>query len=265
MLPPSSFPVSLPFPSTLPSPPPSPSPPIPLSHQTSQQAVTSAGERTVLEAEKKGVKVLALGAISSSEALDVSGQAVVDSHKGLRVRVVQGNTLTAAVVVNELRPDCKEVFMTGATSKLGRAIGLHLASKKGVRVMMMTNSVERFEKIQSELPEDKKHLLVRVESAEAAKNCNTWIAGKWLTEKEQSYAPPGTHFHQFVVPPIEEYRKDCTYGLITQIYLPKDTKNLHFCMVREEGREGGRERGVEGGGEGEWEGEWEGERDGEQK
>ena len=231
MLPPSSFPVSLPFPSTLPSPPPSPSPPIPLSHQTSQQAVTSAVERTVLEAEKKGVKVLALGAISSSEALDVSGQAVVDSHKGLRVRVVQGNTLTAAVVVNELRPDCKEVFMTGATSKLGRAIGLYLA-KKGVRVMMLTNSVERFAKIQSELPEDKRHMLVRVDSAEEARNCNTWIAGKWLTEKEQGYAPPGTHFHQFVVPPVEEHRKDCTYGQITQIYLPKDTKNLHFCLVR---------------------------------
>ena len=155
----------------------------------------------------------------------------VERNPGLKLSVVHGNTLTAAVVVNELRPDCKEVFMTGATSKLGRAIGLYLA-KKGVRVMMLTNSVERFAKIQSELPEDKRHMLVRVDSAEEARNCNTWIAGKWLTEKEQGYAPPGTHFHQFVVPPVEEHRKDCTYGQITQIYLPKDTKNLHFCLVR---------------------------------
>ena len=60
----------------------------------------------------------------------------------------------------------------------------------------------------------------------------TWIAGKWLSKKEQSYAPPGTQFHQFVVPPITEYRShDCTYGNISQINLPKDTANVHACMV----------------------------------
>ena len=158
----------------------------------------------------------------------------VERHPNLKVRICHGNTLTAAVVVKELRPDCKEVFMTGATSKLGRAISLYLA-RKGVRVLMMTNSEERFRKIQAELPVERQPYLVQVESAAAAKHCNTWIAGKWLTEKEQSYAPPGTHFHQFVVPPIKEYRKDCTYGLITQIYIPRDVKNLHFCMVSVEG------------------------------
>ena len=66
-----------------------------------------------------------------------------------------------------------------------------------------------------------------------------WIAGKWLSRREQSFAPPGAHFHQFVVPPITEYRSDCTYGKISQINLPKDTKNMHSCMVRKEGREQG--------------------------
>ena len=173
-----------------------------------------------------------------NEALNKGGQVFVERHPDLKVRICHGNTLTAAVVVKELQPDCKEVFMTGATSKLGRAIGLYLANK-GVRVMMMTNSEERFRKIQVELPVEKQPYLVQVESAAAAKHCKTWIAGKWLTEKEQSYAPAGTHFHQFVVPPIEEYRKDCTYGLITQIYLPRDVKNLNFCLVSVMQQQGG--------------------------
>ena len=41
---------------------------------------------------------------------------------------------------------------------------------------MLTNSRERFEKIAKELPEEQKHLLVQVESAEAASNCKVHLA-----------------------------------------------------------------------------------------
>jgi len=59
----------------------------------------------------------------------------VDKHPNLRVRVVHGNTLTAAVILNEIPQDVKEVFLTGATSKLGRAIALYLCQKK-VKVLV---------------------------------------------------------------------------------------------------------------------------------
>ncbi|RRT85320.1 hypothetical protein B296_00003670 [Ensete ventricosum] len=49
------------------------------------------------------------------------------------VRVVHGNTLTAAVILSEIPENVTEVFLTGATSKLGRAIALYL-SRKRVRV-----------------------------------------------------------------------------------------------------------------------------------
>ena len=101
----------------------------------------------------------------------------VERHPNLKVRICHGNTLTAAVVVKELRPDCKEVFMTGATSKLGRAISLYLA-RKGVRVLMMTNSEERFRKIQAELP---------VERQPCGRDSGPWCKwnernGIWKTE-----------------------------------------------------------------------------------
>lgn len=54
----------------------------------------------------------------------------MNKHPNLRVRVVHGNTLTAAVILNEIPKDVDEVFLTGATSKLGRAIALYLAQRK---------------------------------------------------------------------------------------------------------------------------------------
>lgn len=59
----------------------------------------------------------------------------MNKHQDLRVRIVHGNTLTAAVILNDIQKDVTEVFLTGATSKLGRAIALYLSQKK-VRVLV---------------------------------------------------------------------------------------------------------------------------------
>lgn len=62
----------------------------------------------------------------------------VEKHPDLKVRVVHGNTLTAAVILDEIDEDVTEVFLTGATSKLGRAIALYLCRRK-VRVLVCHN------------------------------------------------------------------------------------------------------------------------------
>jgi len=72
---------------------------------------------------------------AQNEALNGGGTLFVKKHPDLRVRVVHGNTLTAAVILNEIPKGTSEVFMTGATSKLGRAIALYLCRKR-VRVMV---------------------------------------------------------------------------------------------------------------------------------
>lgn len=70
-----------------------------------------------------------------NESLNGGGKLFVDKHPNLRVRVVHGNTLTAAVIVKEIPQDVKEVFLTGATSKLGRAIALYLC-RRNIRVLV---------------------------------------------------------------------------------------------------------------------------------
>lgn len=185
-------------------------------------------EHAILKADKMGIRVLSLAALNKNEALNGGGILFVKKHPNLRVRVVHGNTLTAAVTINQIPKDVKEVFLTGSTSKLGRAIALYLCRRQ-VRVLMLTSSTERFLKIQKEAPVDCQKYLVQVTKYQAAANCNTWIVGKWITPREQKCAPPGTHFHQFVVPPITNFRKDCTYGELAAMKLPQDAQGLGNC------------------------------------
>ncbi|RLN03563.1 protein ECERIFERUM 3-like [Panicum miliaceum] len=180
-------------------------------------------EAAIPRADKMGVKV--------NEALNGGGTLFVAKHPGLRVRVVHGNTLTAAVILREIPEGTAEVFLTGATSKLGRAIALYLCRKR-VRVMMLTASEERFQKIQEEAPPEAQQYLVRVTECQSAQHCKTWIAGKWLSPRDQLWAPAGTHFHQFVVPPILRFRRDCTYGKLAAMRLPDDVQGLGYTLGR---------------------------------
>lgn len=193
-----------------------------------QEGINNLIQDAILSADKMGVKVISLAALNKNEALNGGGTLFVKRLPNLRVRVVHGNTLTAAVILNELNPDVKEVFLTGATSKLGRAIALYLC-KKRIRVMMLTYSEERFKSIQSEAPPEFQNFLVQVTKYQVAQTCKTWIVGKWIAYKEQKWAPVGCHLHQFVVPPIFELRKDCTYGKLAGMQLPDAVEGLSTC------------------------------------
>jgi len=83
---------------------------------------------------------------AQNEALNGGGTLFVNKHPDLRVRVVHGNTLTAAVILNEIPKDVKEVFLTGATSKLGRAIALYLCRKK-IRVLVSCIALFQWEMV----------------------------------------------------------------------------------------------------------------------
>ncbi|CAM6108701.1 unnamed protein product [Calypogeia fissa] len=185
-------------------------------------------EEAILRADAKGAQVIVLGALNKNEDLNGGGVLFVKKCPNLRIRVVHGNTLTTAVILDKLPRDVSEIFLTGATSKLGRAIALYLCRRQ-VRVLMLTSSKERFETILNEAPAEFQRFLVQVTKYQDGKDCKTWVMGKWAFAKDQKWAPAGTHFHQFVVPPISELRKDCTYGELAGMRLPKAVKGLRSC------------------------------------
>jgi hypothetical protein len=192
-------------------------------------------ESAIVSANDSGVKVIGLGALNKNEALNGGGKLFVDRlGKQLRVRVVHGNTLTAAAVLQKIPNDCSVVFVTGATSKLGRAISLYLAEYRGIKVVMYTKSSDRFYAIRDEASEKAKPLLVHATKLEAGANISDWIVGKFCSPKDQAMAPAGTTFHQFVVPPLQESRKHegCVYTVLPAFRMPSpDTKDFKTCEM----------------------------------
>lgn len=187
-------------------------------------------EEAILTADRMGVKVIGLGALNKNEALNGGGALFVEKHKDLKVRVVHGNTLTAAAILEKIPSDVKEIFLTGSTSKLGRAIALYL-SARGVKVLMYTLSKERFEKIRNEADKKVQHLLIQCTKLEEGAHCKDWVIGKHCSEADQQIAPPSTTFHQFVVPPIPESRPDCVYTDLPAFTLPPDVKDFRSCEM----------------------------------
>eukprot|EP01018_Ginkgo_biloba_P039719 Gb_32154 [translate_table: standard] len=185
-------------------------------------------EEAILEADKRGVKVIALGGLNKNEALNGGGALFVKKHPNLRVRVVHGNTLTTSVLLHELPHEVTQVLLTGSTSKIGKAIALYLCRRR-VRVMMLTSSRERFEAVKNQAAAEDQQYLVQVHDYKAGQFCKTWIIGAWATQNDQKWAPSGTHFYQFAFPKIIESRKDCTYGESSALRLPEITQGVNFC------------------------------------
>jgi len=213
---------------------------LPFEHKRINSIIRTA----VLRAESEGQRVIGLGALNKNEQLNGGGKAIVEEleaqrgGKRLDVCVVHGNTLTAACVIKGIPEGTREIVLTGATSKLGRAVALYLC-EKGVRVLMASRSSQRVAKIVAEAPEECRHLLQHIDDVTDARcaSVRQWVAGSLLSRKQQSNAPSGAHFHQFVVPPLTPYRRDCTYGTLVSMRLPvNDVRGLRACeMTMERG------------------------------
>ncbi|KAE8710372.1 Detected protein of confused Function [Hibiscus syriacus] len=74
-----------------------------------------AQEEAILRADRMGIKVISLVALNKNEALNGGGTLSVDKHPDLKM--------------------LKKCFLTGATSKLGRATALYLCRRR-VRVLV---------------------------------------------------------------------------------------------------------------------------------
>jgi hypothetical protein len=73
--------------------------------------------------------------VDQMEELNEGGLLFLKRQPNLRMRLCHGNTLTTGVILNGLPIEVEEIFLTGATSKLGRAVSIYLATH-GVRVLV---------------------------------------------------------------------------------------------------------------------------------
>lgn len=177
-------------------------------------------ESAVRHAEKQGVRYLGLGALNKAEFLNRGGQDLLEKLPARRMRISHGDHLTAAAVVEtvmQLSYENSKIFMTGATSKTGRAVVLGLL-RKGVRVLCHSTSLERRQDLE-------RHGIRTTSELRDGESCELWIVGKYDVAVNE-VMPPGATACVFAVPnPVSR----------TDIHVCEGA-TLHLDKTRLEGR-----------------------------
>ena len=188
--------------------------------------------RAAKDADDLGVKYLGLAALNKAEWLNHGGKDLLPALADRGIKIVHGNTLTAAAVWQTLlqhtRPD-DEIFLTGPTAKIGRALCLLLA-KRGNTVKMMTVSEERYQMVRRDARVHG-HRLLRCSSYTEGASAGVWVIGKLVNPTLiQKHAPPNALLIDYAVPHLQPH--ECEgYRYVNGAalrYSPRDT-DLTFC------------------------------------
>jgi hypothetical protein len=149
-----------------------------------------------------------LGNFNKAEWINHGGSDLVEKLKDKLqgTYISHGDTLSAAVVYQyamALRQKgywSRSVFVTGSTSKIGRAVVLSLANQH-IRVVMFTQVKARFDEIAADAGVNSSYLVFANDLSEG-KSCDLWLTGKMIPYgKELANAlPRGVTVINFSVP-----------------------------------------------------------------
>nr|VDD15362.1 unnamed protein product [Brassica oleracea] len=201
------------------------------SHFKSQQQKESINkmiETAILEAEKKGVRVMSLGLLNQAsfitmyKELNGYGEMYVRKHPKLKIRIVDGSSLAAQVVVHSIPVGTREVLFRGQITKVARAIVTSLC-QNGIKVMV--------------LREEEHCMLARFLSGHCKENLvlttnyypMIWLVGDGISKEEQKRAAKGTRFLPFSQFPPTQLRKDCFYHTTPAMIIPDTAENIDSC------------------------------------
>lgn len=202
--------------------------------------------RTVLAMQKVS-QVIGLGALVKNEKLTQGGEWIVEKlGDKLTSWLVHGDTLTAAAVLKKIDEVIRKyhfnssVFMTGATSKIGRAIALKLAENQ-ISVKMYTRSEKRFAEIVAEAGEFGR-FLTRAKSLKEGADCQLWLTGKSKPsgKKLLRAIPKGSVVINFAVPnPLGENNHQPKPGVLAieggLLAFDESVTNIRFNMRNKPG------------------------------
>ena len=135
---------------------------------------------SILEADKREVKVINLGLLNQSEDLNGGGELFLKKNKNLNVHIVDGSTLATAVVLNMIPMETREVFMCVGRSKVGSEIA-SLLSQRGVTIRLLTESREQLDQMKSNVPSQiptQHHPYKQLSGEQELQDMDCWEKGK---------------------------------------------------------------------------------------
>ncbi|XP_016551484.1 very-long-chain aldehyde decarbonylase GL1-5 [Capsicum annuum] len=192
--------------------------------QWQKKSINKLIEGAIMEADRKGIKVLSLGLLNQEEKLNSNGEAYTRKHPELKVKVVDGSSLVVAVVLNSIPKGTSQVVLQARSlSKVVCSIALALC-QRGIKVVTLDEEVykrlkERF------TPEDATNLVLSGSTGVS----KTWLVDDGLSEAEQLKAPKGTLFIPYSPFPPKKARKDCFYFNTPAMISPKHLQNVDSC------------------------------------
>ncbi|KAL6659162.1 hypothetical protein ACP70R_003202 [Stipagrostis hirtigluma subsp. patula] len=189
-----------------------------------KEAINNKIEKAIREADKKGAKTVSLGLLNQEVNLNGSGKLYLQKYPKLRVRIVDGTSLAAAVVVNNIPQGTDEVVLAGKVSKVAPVIAATLC-KNNVKVVMRNRQAYTFLKLK--MPEDTAAANLLFSTTRTAK---VWVIGEDVDADEKYKAQKGTLFIPFSQFPPRMSRVDCcTYLTTPSMAVPKTLQNVHSC------------------------------------
>ncbi|KAK4270523.1 hypothetical protein QN277_023551 [Acacia crassicarpa] len=176
----------------------------------------------ILEANSSGVKVLSLGLLNQREELNAYGELYIQKFPKLKVKIVDGSSLAAAIVVNSIPKGTSQVLLRGNFNNVFFAIAKALC-EANVQVAMLHQ--DEFTKLQLRL-----NTKARESSAlSTIASSKIWLVGDGWNEDEQMKALKGSLFIPFSQFPPKKMRKDCFYHYTPSMRAPPSIKNMHSC------------------------------------
>ncbi|OAY62538.1 very-long-chain aldehyde decarbonylase CER1 [Manihot esculenta] len=187
-----------------------------------REAINGFIEEAILEADKRGVKVLTLGLLNQGEELNRNGEIYLQKNPWLKIKVVDGSSLAVAVVLNSIPQGTTQVLLRGDLTKVAYAVTFALC-RRGIQVATMNK--HEGEKLGQRVTIPQSNLVVHP-ITHAPK---VWLVGDDLGCEEQMKAAKGTVFIPFSQFPPKKWRKDCVYYSTPAMIVPKAFENLHSC------------------------------------
>ncbi|KAG4191673.1 hypothetical protein ERO13_A07G109900v2, partial [Gossypium hirsutum] len=177
--------------------------------------------QAIRDADKKGAKVLSLGLLNQHEEFTRNVELYMKRNPQLKIKVVDGSSLAAAIVLNSIPEETTQVLLRGRVSEDVYVL-VQALCQKGIKVLTVQEDkykkLLKFDnKLQSNLFLSERY------------DTKVWLVGDGLTDKEQFKAPKGTIFIPFSIFPPKKVRKDCYYHTTPAMVAPASVENLHSC------------------------------------
>ncbi|KAJ1430135.1 putative domain Wax2, C-terminal [Sesbania bispinosa] len=178
-------------------------------------------EEAITEAELSGVKVISLGLLNQTQELNAYGELYIRRFPQMKIKIVDGSSLAAAIVLNSIPKGTNQVFLRGKFNKVAFAMANALC-KRNVQVAVLHK--DELKELQRRVTKSKGNLALS-----PINSPKIWLVGDGWDEDEQLNASEGSLFIPFSHFPPKKMRKDCFYHYTPAMITPTTFMNLHSC------------------------------------